>query len=226
MTHTHHRRGSRESLEGDFVLLSMVDRKNEDQCSYRGPYNRRAQRLLGICARHSPVGLTARLPEARLRYMEHWESGMDSGIHRLTPKDDIPRAEDIDYICHAVFTDKGDVEAVLSDLKEADLGISIVISGVFDAVAEICGNVGLEPHTVNMSLGTWGRTERLPDSPVLELCTMCGHAMISPKLAETLINRVRKGALTPEEAAVELGKQCTCNVFNTVRAVEIIRKSV
>ena len=25
MTHTHHRRGSRESLMGDFVVLSMVD---------------------------------------------------------------------------------------------------------------------------------------------------------------------------------------------------------
>ncbi|MDH5792328.1 MAG: hypothetical protein OEZ44_09070, partial [Candidatus Bathyarchaeota archaeon] len=79
------------------------------------------------------------------------------------------------------------------------------------------------PHTVNMSLGTWGRTELLPEGPVLELCTMCGHAMVSSRLVEAMISRVRKGAMTAEDAAVELGKQCTCNIYNTVRAAKIIR---
>ena len=222
MTHTNHRRGSKESLEGDFVLLSMVDKTRMAQINYKGPYKDRIKRLLSICAAHNPVGLTARLPDTRLRYMKFWESSMDSGIYKLTSKEEIQRAENIDYICHTVFTNKNDVEAVLQGLKEADLGISIVISGIFEAVAEICENVGLTPHTVNMSLGTWGKTELLPKSPVLELCTMCGHAMISPKLAEKMIDPVRKGVLTPEEAAVELGKQCTCNIFNTVRAAEII----
>ena len=32
-----------------------------------------------------------------------------------------------------------------------------------------CREVGIEPYTVNMSLGTWGRTELLPEQPVLEL---------------------------------------------------------
>lgn len=30
--------------------------------------------------------------------------------------------------------------------------------------------------------------------------------------------------MTNEEAAVELGKQCTCNIFNTVRAARIIKE--
>jgi len=226
MTHTHHRRGSKGSLEGDFILLSMVDKKIEAQCNYKGPYQERVQRLLRICAAHNPVGLTARLPDTRLRYMKYWNNSMDSGVYKLTPKDEIPRAENMEYICHAVFTDRKDVEAALRGLKEADLGISIVISGVFDVVAKICKNVGLEPHTVNMSLGTWGKTELLPESPLLELCTMCGHAMVSSKLVEKMVNLVRKGVKTPEEVAVELGKQCTCNVFNTVRAAEIIRGDV
>ena len=226
MTHTHHRRGSKESLEGDFVLLSMVDKNIEAQCSYSGPYQDRVQRLLSICAAHNPVGLTARLSGTRLRYMKHWDSGMDSGIYKLTAKDEIPEAEDIDYICHAVFTNRDDLEAVLGEVKSADLGISIVISGLFEGVSEICGKVGLEPHTVNMSLGTWGKTELIPQSPTLELCTMCGHAMISPRLAEKMIDMVRKSVKTPEAAAVELGKQCTCNVFNTIRAAEIIRRHV
>lgn len=55
---------------------------------------------------------------------------------------------------------------------------------------------------------------------------MCGHAMISRKLAEVMIERVEAGALTPEAAAVELGKQCTRNIFNTVRAAEVINRTV
>ena len=43
------------------------------------------------------------------------------------------------------------------------------------------------------------------------------------KLA-SLLSQVKESSLTPEEAAVELGKQCTCNVFNTERAVTIIRE--
>jgi len=226
VTHTNHRRGSKQSLEGDFVLLSMVDRNNEAQCNYNGSYNDRAQRLLSICTSHNPVGLTARLPGTRLRYMKYWDSAIDSGIHKLTPREQIQRSENIDYICHAVFTNRDNVEAALLDLKEADLGISIVISGIFEIVAEICRDVGLEPHTVNMSLGTWGKTELLPKSSELELCTMCGHAMISPILVEKMIDQVRKGVETPEAAAVELGKQCTCNIFNTVRAAEIIRSYI
>ena len=30
-------------------------------------------------------------------------------------------------------------------------------------------------------------------------------------------------AMTPEDAAVEMGKQCSCNIFNTERAAEYIR---
>ena len=54
---------------------------------------------------------------------------------------------------------------------------------------------------------------------------MCGHAMISPRLAESLIDIVRRKAITPEEAAVELGKQRTYNIFNTVGAAQILRGS-
>ncbi|MBS7638568.1 hypothetical protein KEJ49_06800, partial [Candidatus Bathyarchaeota archaeon] len=126
---------------------------------------------------------------------------------------------------HAVYTDREAVVEVLRELREEDLGLSIVVSGVFEGVFEACRRAGLKPHTVNMSLGTWGKVELLPDEPILELCTMCGHAMISRRLAEKVIERVSSGAMTPEAAAVELGKQCTCNIFNTVRAAEIIKRT-
>ena len=224
MTHTHHRRGTQESLEKDFVVLAMIDPAVTAQHTYREAMQGRVKRFLEICGRHHPVALGARTPDRRLRYLKGWDAAMDSGIHRAARLQDITTCEDIEGIGHAVYADKHDVIDLLEELRAADLGFSIVVSGVFEEVFDACKQVGLEPHTVNMSLGTWGKTERLPKGPVLELCTMCGHAMIAPTLAETLLDRVARGVTTPEATAVELGKQCTCNIFNTVRATEIIRR--
>ncbi len=224
MTHTHHRRGTRASLAKDFVVLAMIDPAVPAQQTYQGGLQGRVQQFLAICGRHHPVALGARTPTRRLRYLRGWEAAMDSGIHQAARLEEITTCEDIEGIGHAVYTEKADVIGLLRKLRAADLGFSIVVSGVFEEVFDACQQVGLEPHTVNMSLETWGRTERLPKSPILELCTMCGHAMIAPTLAATLLDRVQRGVTTPEAAAVELGKQCTCNIFNTARAVEIIRQ--
>ena len=227
MTHTHHRRGSKKALQRDYVVLAMIDQEVEAQHAYGGPLEERVKRLLEILGRYEPVALLARASGRRLRYMKGWEPRMDSGIHQVAPLEDILHGEELpdEGLTHAVYTSREAVEGVVKELKDADLGISIVVSGIFDDVFDICEKTGTEPHTVNMSLGTWGRTQLLPRRPVLELCTMCGHAMISPRLAEAMIDRVREGAQAPEEAAVELGKQCTCNIFSTQRAADIIRNA-
>ena len=79
---------------------------------------------------------------------------------------------------------------------------------------------------MNLSMETIGRTELLPEEKILELITMCGHSLVSPNLAKHLINEVRKGRLTADEAGRELGKQCGCNFFNQVRAAKIIQECV
>lgn len=227
MTHTNHRRGSRESLARDFVILSMVEPTSRAQRTYRAPLEERVKRFLEICERHGPVALAARAGGRRLRYLKGWTQEMNSGVHQAASLEEVIGCEEIEGgVGHAVYTEREAVIKVLKELKEADLGLSIVVSGVFEEVFEACKRADLKPHTVNMSLGTWGRVEMLPDEPVLELCTMCGHAMISRRLAEMMIERVGSGTLTPEAAAVELGKQCTCNIFNTVRAAEIIKRTV
>ena len=224
MTHTHHRRGSRESLEKDYVVLFMLDPEVKKQHNYGGPLDDRVKRLLEICLRYEPVALSAKSSERRLRYLKGWETRMDSGIHKNASLEEIRTCHELldEGLGHAVYTNREAVKGVLRDLKEADLGISIVVSGIFDEVFNVCKSVGIVPHTVNMSLETWGKTKLLPESPILEICTMCGHALISPKLVETVIDRTRNGVMTPEDAAVELGKQCTCNIFNTVRAAKLI----
>jgi len=45
-------------------------------------------------------------------------------------------------------------------------------------------------------------------------------------LVKQCLTKVEKNIMTAEEAAVELGKQCTCNIFNTKRAVNIINSTM
>jgi hypothetical protein len=73
---------------------------------------------------------------------------------------------------------------------------------------------------------TIGRTELLPDERILDIETMCGHSLVSDHLTRRLIDKVRKGKMTAEEAGLELGKQCVCNYFNQVRAAKIIKEYV
>lgn len=228
MTHTNHRRGSRQSLQGDYVILFMLDPPTKTQHTYGGPLKARVKKLLSICEKYHPVALSAKSGKERLRYYKGWEPRLDSGEHVGATLERVSACDELldEGLGHAVYTSKDAVEGVLAELKEADLGISIVVSGIFDNVFECCKQAGLKPHTANMSLGTWGKTELMPEGSVLEIATMCGHAMVSVNLINTLIDRVRKGKMTKEDAAVEFGKQCTCTVFNPVRAAKIIEKAV
>ncbi len=227
MTHTHHRRGDRASLKKDYVVLYMLDPAVDAQQTYGDRLEARVERLLDASLKHGPVAIAAKSPEKDLRYLKGWGPRMDSGAHTSATLEDIAGRGELLYegLGHSVHTNKEDLKAVLRDLKKADTGFSIVVSGIFDEVFDACREVGIKPHTVNMSLGTWGKTELLPESPVLEICTMCGHALISTRLVESLMGRVKGGSMTPEDAAVELGKQCSCNIFNTERAAGLIRNS-
>jgi len=208
MTHSNHRRGSRESLEEDYVIL-VRDTKDEPL---------KAAQALEILSRHEPVGLIKRRVGAPLRYMPNWSEG--TSIEELVNGPDPPQ-----YIA-GVYRKKSDVEGVIKDLVGADLGFSTVVSGIFDNVFDICKRAGTAPHTVNLSMETIGRTELLPEDRILEITTMCGHSLVSQHLARHLIGRVRRGAITAEEASLELGKQCVCNFFNPYRAAMIIEEYV
>ena len=122
------------------------------------------------------------------------------------------------------FSEREAVKNVLARLKEEDLGISIVVSGLIDEVRSICSEVGLKPHTATLSLGIFGKKEKLPDDHVLKLITMCGHSLIGAPLVENCCEKVRKGTMTAEEAADVIARPCTCGIFNVVRCAELIRK--
>ncbi len=220
MTHSNHRRGNRESLLGDYVVFT-TDARPHDPAKLR--------KYVEILMNHNPVGLATRKFEEdrriRFRYVRGWDKSKDSGIFESTTLKEMRETPDLRW-GSAIYTSIEDVKGVLKDLKEADLGIAVVFTGIFDEVHEVCEEVGTGPHTVNMSAETFGRLDLLPEPRVLELTTMCGHHMISPYLVKHLLNRVKRGRIKSEDAAVEMAKQCTCNFFNVDRGTKLIESYV
>ena len=71
------------------------------------------------------------------------------------------------------------------------------MSGLIDEVFETCEEVGLAPHTISYCLGVWGKQELLPKMELLEITSMCGHAMTSANLVNRAIEEIRAGRKTP-----------------------------
>jgi hypothetical protein len=125
-----------------------------------------------------------------------------------------------------VFTDKEKIKNALTQIKEMDEGISIVVSGVIDRVREVAADVGIEPHTINISLGIHGRTDRLPPADIRQFTTMCGHGMVSPNLIRDLFRRVRTGKLNLWEASLIAAAPCSCGIFNPRRSAEMLKELI
>jgi len=67
------------------------------------------------------------------------------------------KAWKISSIIQAAFTEIKDVSRVIQTLKKEDLGISIVVSGLLNEIEDVLKDIGLEMHTVHLSLGTFGK---------------------------------------------------------------------
>ncbi|MFQ5711300.1 MAG: hypothetical protein ACE5GD_05915 [Candidatus Geothermarchaeales archaeon] len=205
MTHTSHREGDVESLKNDFVfVVTGAKGFNKKGCAPR------VRKIMEILAEHGPVNL----------------GDMETGnTARGLTVEEITRNIMDSAISQAVFTSKEKAIEALKALKEADLGISITISGLNEEVKDIVqkASVGDQPHTVNLSLGFMGKTEKAPPDDIRQITTMCGHAMVAAGITEKLIEAVKRGWTTPEEAGLKLARQCTCGAFNPQRAASLIR---
>jgi hypothetical protein len=123
-----------------------------------------------------------------------------------------------------VCTSKEQLKEFIRELKEANLGLSVTVSGLIEEIFDICKELGIKPHSINLSLGVWGKRELLPKEDILEITTMCGHGLVSPRLVEYVLNEIKHGRMTPKAAATLLAKQCTCGVFNVERAEKLLEK--
>lgn len=203
MTHTLHRYGSEESLKNDFVVFAIA----AQTVNAKG-INPEFKIFENIVMKYNPVNF----------------GDMKTGNQFNVGIPAIENGYRDNSIVHAVFTDEETVAKVLNELHEANLNVSIVVSGLLQATADCCHKAHIEPHTVEYSMGIWGRRERLPSEQVLEISTMCGHGMIAFSIVETMVEKIKKGLLTPEQAAEKLAGLCHCGVFNPVRAVIVMKK--
>jgi hypothetical protein len=62
----------------------------------------------------------------------------------------------------------------------------------------------------------------LPGDDILEVTTMCGHALIAANLVQSMVDEVKAGRKTADEAAKTLAPQCACGIFNPARAAKLI----
>jgi len=201
VTHNNHRQGSYESLSKDFTIFMIAAKGFNDDGL--GP---KLQQFLKICLSHGAVNCgTSKVGNAFTVSKEHLVENCVAAKSVYT-----------------VFDDQKKLIAALKDVVKADLGISVVMSGLFDKVDECCAAVGLKRHTVEYSLGIFGKTEKLPERRIMELNTMCGHAQVSFNLIKRVAKDIQRGVLSLEEGAGILAKPCVCGIFNPKRAELIL----
>lgn len=206
MTHSLHREGSRESLEKDYVLFTFPARGY----NYSGSAAK-VRHLAELGYQSGPVNML----ESKIR------RNMYSGI---TPQEIIDSITIDGTRIYFVFGNREKVKEVLRKFKEADEGISIVVSGLTDRIRDIVAETGITPHTINLSLGIHGRTDRLPSADIREFTTMCGHGVVSPLRVRDIIRRVKTGKVTEWDGSLILAEPCICGFFNPERSVELLRE--
>ena len=220
MTNTLHRFGDAQSFRDDFVVIGIASRGRNDENALP-----RLRRFLEIALRFKPVNLGDARNGGALRSSKalspasHWRRNdtpdFDAVIAGLTAVTTVS----------AVFDNVEAAEAFTNAVHDADLGLSINISTSIAGAQECCQAAGICRHSAGYSLGFEGRTEHLPNSDVLKLSTMCGHGMVSTSLAKKMIDWVREGRRTPEQASSILARFCSCGVFNPSRSRRILEEA-
>jgi hypothetical protein len=202
VTHSLHRTGSEQSLSDDFVLLMMPSKDINHEGS--AP---KLRRFFELAVESGAI----KIGDCRSGN-EYHQGGVDKMMVNVEDR----------AVIHAVFKDEQTMVSMLTALRQEDLGLSVVVSGLFDNVEKCCQEVGLEKHTINQSMGRWGRVDQLPPEPVLEVNTMCGHGMVTVGLIRKVVEEIRAGDITAEEGAEELFKPCMCGIFNPHRAARLL----
>jgi hypothetical protein len=217
MTNTLHRFGDAESFRDDYVVFAIASKGKNDKDSVP-----KLKRFLELALPFKPVNLGdsrhggALRPCKQMNPTSHWKRDLTPDFGAVIDGFDTPTT------AAAVFDDRVAAEDFVKRVKEEDLGLSINISTSIDGAEQCCHHAGIPRHSVGYSLGFEGKTEKLPNSHVLMLSTMCGHGMVSSSLAKKMIDWVKEGRRTPDQAVTYMARFCSCGVFNPSRAKRIL----
>ena len=204
MTHTNHRLGDRESLNHDYVVFMYAAKGINDK-----DIGLKLQKFMKMGYTHGPVNAgPARIGD---RFMVEPEKVLDRIVRSGS--------------AYVVYDSREKAQALVRDLVEADLGVSVIVSGLFDEVNCMCEKAGVKSHTAMCSLGVWGKISLLPqDKEILDIATMCGHGMVGFNLIRKVADDVKTGCISLEKASQTLARPCSCGIFNPARAKELLQK--
>jgi len=207
VSHSAHRCGTVRNLQNDYTMYARTSRHvNREGC---GP---KLRKILDIFLSENPVNFGS----------SHSGRSFAAGLD----PEEYSRSLDKAYAVACCFSSVSAIKNVLVKLKEAETGVSIVVSGLIEEIRQIGGEVGLKPHTALLSLGVHGRKDLLPEEKVLEITTMCGHGLVATHLVEEVAEKVRKGRITAGEGAGVLAQPCPCGIFNLDRCVELLNEQL
>ncbi len=219
MTNTLHRFGDAASFRDDFVVFAIPSRGKNDADSVP-----KLRRFLEMALPFHPVNLGdarhggALRPSRSMNPISHWKRDVTPDFAAVIAGLDAPTT------AAAVFDNRPAAEDFVKAVVAADLGLSVNISTSIDGAEQCCDAAGICRHSVGYSLGFEGKTEYLPNGDVLKLSTMCGHGLVSASLAKKMIDWVKEGRRTPDQAVTYLQRFCSCGVFNPSRARRILEE--
>jgi len=207
MTHTLHREGSDESLKDDYLLLITPAMKFNDKGAAE-----KIKKLIDIVFDVGPTNYGC------------YEKGQNilSGIDVQT----IKNATKDNSRIRCVFDSKEKFKEVIKRIVKADLGLSVAVTGLQSSIKEVLDELNIDAHSINIAMGTYGKTEKLPDENFRMITTMCGHGMISPDLVKDVIIKIKRKRISIKEAAIILSKPCACGIFNHERAARLLKEFI
>ena len=220
MTNTLHRYGTAESFADDYIVFATPSNGKNEIGSLP-----KLKKFLELALRFHPVNIGDPVhggslrPEKDLHTSANWKRDITPNFQAVIDGLDEPAS------VVAIFDNQAAAEQFLKVAAEADLGLSVNMSTSVEGAVECCKFAGITRHSVGYSLGFEGATEKLPNSQALALSTMCGHGMISSSLAKKMIDWVKEGRRTPQEAVTYMTRFCSCGVFNPVRAQRILEQA-
>ncbi|HET9486258.1 MAG TPA: hypothetical protein VFO54_02440 [Chryseosolibacter sp.] len=216
MTNTLHRYGHAESFRDDYILFAIPSKgKNDEDCIPK------LKDFLRICAKYNPSNMGngnrgSVAPERSLGPMAHWKRDEKPDWEKVI--EGVNKAGTVS----AVFASAEQAHACLKEIVEADFGISVNMSTSVDNAKRAAESCGIRRHSVEYALAFLDPHDHLPNSQILGLSTMCGHGMVSFNMARKMLDMVREGRRTSEQAVTTLMRLCPCGVYNPERAKRLI----
>jgi hypothetical protein len=217
MTNTLHRYGDSESFYDDYLIFASPSSGKNDADSVP-----KLKAFLEMALPFNPVNIGdpvhggALRPSRDLTTIANWKRDMTPNFRAVIDGINEPAS------VVAIFNNQEAAAQFLKTVVEADLGLSVNISASVEGADQCCQAAGIPRHSVGYSLGFEGAVEKLPNTQLLMLTTMCGHGMISASLAKKMIDWVKEGRRTPEQAVTYMTRFCSCGVFNPLRAKRIL----